>query len=221
MHSRIEASPEVLHNQPLLNVLGIRYVLAVPGESLSKQLTRVAKIPLPEMGPFHLFENPSVWSDAEWVDERSRALSLKRSPACAHHRLLCADFLPAEQLRAAGQAVAVRRRPGGIDLSFQHPSAPGLLRVNEYFRPEWTAQAIMQDGQRSPLSPVPVFESLVGVPVPPGATAIRLSYRPWRRIALELLSWLTAFCVVAVLCLRLLRPSAPHTTAGQSTYAQS
>jgi hypothetical protein len=203
-YGRVRVPEQALRSPGVLDVLGIRYVLARPEDAVAEGLQPRGSIPRKLAGEFVLYENTDAWAGAFLARANVEQAILPLLDGCAHDRLLCrnvaalADYrLPdAVHLAAEGDRMTVRVLPA---------TEPRVLVVTQMFRPDWIASA-----GEAPLETVPVAGALLGVRVPPGATSITLRYRPW---AVMLASALAVATLVSCAVLLLVRGRAGAASA--------
>ena len=80
-------TPTTVTTPSALNVLGVRYVIAMPDDAVSDRLRLVRTA----AGGVRIFENPDAWPEAFFVSKFPPA-SLPRLANCGNDRFLCADF---------------------------------------------------------------------------------------------------------------------------------
>jgi hypothetical protein len=208
LHSWIFGQKDAARHQAMLDVLGIRYVLAFSDERVASGLVAIH-----DFGPvIHypgktlvLYENPGAWPPAV-VMRTSLAglqgLRLPRRTSCQHDRLFCADFSPLLALRDRQAQVEVRQWPGGMELRLAPASTPRTMLLAQMYRPAWQAIGYTSDGRESPLPVRRVVEALTGLAVPPGVERVVLRYRPQDRMVITAISWggwLACYVIVTLL----------------------
>lgn len=195
-YGRIRLPRQAIESDAVLDLLGIRYILADPEEAVAPGLRAVGPMPATIGQPLVLYENSDASQGGIIVDASPAALlPMPTYPECAHDRLLCRDLTPLAQVRRRDR-VEVARRGGRIDVGVDRADQPRLLVLAEMFRPDWRAIA---DGEA--LRTHSVGSGLLGVTIPPGATTVRAEYRPTSLFAATVLSW----TVLAAGCLALAR----------------
>lgn len=154
-----------------LIALGIRYVVATHGETLSPVLEHVTP-PDPFPGSLQLWRNPRAWPGARFVDPASLPPPL--IAGCPHARLLCRDF---EALVATAERADPRVGYGEGELTIELDAAnrTRTLLVTEMYREGWTASA---SPGNTPLHVGAVADALIELKVPPGARSVKLKRRP-------------------------------------------
>lgn len=182
-YGRIRIPPQLIESDEALDVLGIRYVLANPGEAVAPGLRERAAIPKRFRGKLVLYENADGWPGAFTTDPGVANLDLPLHPGCSHDRLLCRDLTPLARGRRADE-VMITRHGSRIHVNVAGASEPRVLIVAEMFRPEWTARA---NGQR--VQTISVGPGLLGLALPAGTTSVQLDYRPLLLLPTTLLSW--------------------------------
>ncbi len=193
-YGQIRGNPATVSSAPLLTVLGISVVLAVPGEAVSSQLQEVNRITTYESGDLRVLRNPDVWPGAAFVSDGIVDDELSPLAGCREAGLLCRDFGPVLQ---AVQSVDVHltRRHGTLHARFaSDPTRARWLLLTEMFRPGWRATA---DNRYVPVTAA--LGGLIAVPVPAGASSVDLAFRPAGRIIATWLAWITIAVASGVL----------------------
>ena len=200
MHGHIEPQASVLVNKPLLDVLGIRYILATPLESVHPELELLNTFNIYEnTPPINLYINNEAWPDAVVMNDNASEIQLDRINPCENDRLLCADFSDVKSLRLESPKIKVSRKHGSIYLTKDPSSEEELIMVTEYYRDGWKAFGLESDKTKKALTVLPVSEQFVGIRIPAGTTEIKLIFQPATRIVLEWVSWLGIMIAVTVL----------------------
>jgi hypothetical protein len=199
MYGQVAASPRVLLDKPLLDVLGIRFLVADPEEKVAQGLEPALRLPYSskERPPLVLYVNPGAWPDAVVLAPEAKEYSLPLLPDCGHEALMCRDFSGLAAMRLPGESVEARWEPGGdLELSLPPAPRPRLVLVNQAYRQGWRAGWRGSGGQGQ----TEVFVlagGLTGLEVPPGAELVRLEFRPAPRLLLYGLSWVLLAAVAA------------------------
>jgi hypothetical protein len=183
-YGRMRMPRQVVQSDDALDVLSVRYVLAMRGEAVAAGLRERGTVPTPSGATLLLYENPDAPSGALLVDGpvHGRAV-LPAISDCVNDRLLCRDLAVLARRRSPA-AADVTRRPGEIDVSVARAGTERLLAVAEMFRPGWNASS-----DDRPLSIVSVGPGLLGVALPAGVTRVQLRYRNAPLAVASLLSW--------------------------------
>lgn len=192
-YGRIRAPQQLLESAAALDVLGIRYVLAYPDDTVAEHLRKRGVIPQSDGTRLVLYENGNPWPDAFVLDSQAERFSPARLPGCANDRLLCADLAPLAKRRST-ERLLIRQRDGRIDVRLFPADEPRLLVISQMFRRDWVASAA---GGR--LTTVPVLGGLIGVRVPPGISSVQLRYRPVMVMLATALAWSTLIAGFAAL----------------------
>jgi hypothetical protein len=166
-------TPTTVTSPSTLNVLGVRYVLAMPDDHVSNRLR-----PIREVGGVRIFENPDAWPEAFFVRTFPNT-PLPRVPDCGHDRFLCVDFDRAGIEREL-EAITVERRRDGLTLTFAPSDRPRHVIVTQWYQPYWR---VPEGSARI----VRAAEQLVGLDVPAGERRVTIEYLPVLRA--------TLFCV--------------------------
>src|SRR5581483_4162974 len=90
-----------------LNVLGVRYVLAMPDDAVDPRLRQIRTV---DRG-LRILENPDAWPEAFFVSAFPRT-PLPRLPECGNDRFLCVDFDQAHFEREPAPITIDRHRDG-------------------------------------------------------------------------------------------------------------
>jgi hypothetical protein len=183
-YGRIRSPAGLIESDESLDLLGIRYVLANPGERVAAGLIECGTIAKRNQTRLILYENHDAWPGAFVLRGDARSVGeLFRYPGCSNDRLLCKDLRPlAERSRPAG--IQVLRQADQIDITLDDDTEPRLLILAEMFRPAWTATA-----DDATLTTVSVGPGLLGVNLPPGTAALQLEYRPTLLKVTTMVAW--------------------------------
>lgn len=190
MTGQIKSSPWLVTNGPLLDVLGIRFLIAGVGESVTPGLLPLVSQTLPSGCQVILYENDQAWPEAVVVDARIKDLHLETVPGCGHDGLLCLDFSPILPLRE-NVRMSVRPDGDGLVLSLEPDAGPRTLLVNTLYREGWRAHWAGPGGASGSAPTFPLFGALIGVNIPPGTETVSLSYRPAIQVAFTVITWTT------------------------------
>jgi hypothetical protein len=190
-YGAILSQPAVQGDQRVLDLVGVRYVVALNGEPVAPGLTRRATLSSTNGTTFVLWGNPSAAPGAVVVDAGAKTLSLSPLQGCDARALLCRDFTPLHAL-VRPDRVSVSREEGRIVLSLDAAGSSRVVLLWDLFRPEWTTAT-------AGASIAPALGGLMFVEVPPGATDVVLTYRPLVRLGLSLLAWVALAGVVCAL----------------------
>lgn len=204
MHSHVPpSSRDLVDNSPLLDALGVRWILALGSEVPPANARKVVQWPVEDMEDIVVYENEDAWSPAWFALPEVSAGSLPSVAECGHDRLLCADAsgLPAIKTGNAWADFAA----GGMDVRFAPTSEPRLLVITQMYRPGWRAEGLREGGERVPLTTGEALGILTAVEIPVDVVAVSLRYLPATPILLTRVSWgmLGLFSLVAVSCLAL------------------
>jgi hypothetical protein len=156
-------------NASTLNVLGVRYVLAMPEDTVSNSLHLVQTV-----GGVRIYENADPWPEAFFVRNFPQA-PMPRVSDCGHDRFLCVDFDRAGLEREA-ESITIDRHRDGMTLSFAPSDRVRHILVTQWYQPYWHV-----DGSARI---VRAAEQLVGLEIPPGEQRVTLTYFPVVRAAL-------------------------------------
>ena len=181
-YGRIRLPPQLIESRDALNALGIRYVLAYPGDAVAPGLLRLSPDPKTIGAPIIAYENESASHGVLILDDQALP-TLPLYAGCANDRLLCRDMAPLAQL-ARPDRVAIDRQEARIAVGVDAESTPRLLVLIDMFRRGWVATA---DGRT--LTAISVGPGLLGVRVPPGVKDVRLDYHAAWFTASTLAAW--------------------------------
>jgi len=117
-------------NPSTLNVLGVRYVLAMPDDAVSDRLNLIRTV-----GGVRIFENPDPWPEAIFVKTFPQT-PLPRVPDCGNDRFLCVDFDRAGIERDPA-GITIDRHRDGLTLRFAPSDSPRHLLVTQWYQPYW------------------------------------------------------------------------------------
>ena len=183
-YGRIRVPPQQIESDAALDLLGIRYVVAKPGEAVAAGLRPLVTMHDAYRSPLILYDNPDAGPGAFVIDySKGELAALPRYAECSNNRLLCRDLTPLAALRS--RPVTLTRGDGRMSAAVPPSQSRQLLVVAEMFRPEWTAASAA-----APLSTISIGPGLLGVVVPPGATLIQLTHRDPLLVAATVASWL-------------------------------
>jgi hypothetical protein len=157
-------------NVSTLDVLGVRYVLAMPDDTVSDRLRLIRTV-----GGVRILENPDPWPEAFFVSGFP-STPLPRVPDCGHDRFLCVDFDRAG-LEREPEAIAIDRHRDGMTLTFAPSDRPRHLIVTQWYQPYWR---VNQGSARI----VRAAEQLVGLEIPAGEQRVTIEYLPVVRATL-------------------------------------
>jgi hypothetical protein len=193
LESETKMPAPTAERRPSLDVLGIRYVVAMADEAVAPGLHDLGAL----SDTLRLYENPTAWPEAFFVD-RLPAGRVPRLADCANPRFLCADFAAYDFFRTR-EALEIARMGDGYRLTFAPSAARRHLVVTQWYQPGWT----VTEGRGSVAM---AAEQLVGVDVEPGERSVTVRFRPPLRVALFTVGILTEATVgmllVALLVLR-------------------
>jgi hypothetical protein len=171
-YGRVRVPPPFIAGGVGLDVLGVRYVLARPGEPVAPDLAELGVFATARGGELILYENADAWPGAFLIPAAFGDEELPVLPGCAHNRVLCRDLAPVGVHRDT-MPLTIVRHGNGIRVRWNATREPRILVVTEMFRPEWIATA---DGR--PAATRRMYGALLGVPLPAGVGDVRLEYRP-------------------------------------------
>lgn len=207
-YGRIRLSRQLVESDEGLDMLGVRYVLAMPGEAVAPGLHVRGSVPIDPAafrsgrmpngfdGGLLLYENPDPWPGAFLVEGTPAALpELPVYRDCINDRLLCKDLTPLARLRAPAR-VSLSGRDGRFEITVDRSNGPRVLIVAEMYRPTWVAT-----GEGGPLLTMSVGPGLLGVLLPAGTTAVRLVHRNALWTFATVLAWSVVGASVAVILL--------------------
>lgn len=154
-----------------LNVLGVRYVIAMPGDKVWEGLRLVKTAP----HGVRILENTDAWPEAFFV-AAFPPTPLPRLPGCDHDRFLCADFARGGIERRA-EPITIDRRPDGMTLRFAPSDRPRRIIVTQWYQPYWRVT-------RGAARLVRAGEEFVGLEIAPGEQTVTIQYLPVLRATL-------------------------------------
>ncbi|MGE0447795.1 MAG: hypothetical protein AB7P99_21400, partial [Vicinamibacterales bacterium] len=193
-YGRVQVPQPLLESAGTLDVLGIRYVLALPEDTVADGLAPRGTMPRKLGGQFVLYENPDAWPAAFLAAPSIEQATPAAFADCPHDRLLCRDLTPLVNQRLP-EAIRVTRDGSALDVRMLPTAGPRIVVVTQMYRPDWVARA----GNGDALETLPIAGALTGVRVPPGVTTLTLRYRPWPVIAGWTLAAATLVAGVALL----------------------
>lgn len=171
-YGRVRTPKALVASAATLDVLGIRYILALRGESVSPELRELVSMVAARGRELVLYENRDASPGAVLLAAAPSDRDLPVYEGCGNDRLLCRDMAALADHQQGGPLDVVRAS-NEIRVALSPTEAPAMLVVAEMFRPGWTATS----GDRM-LTPRAVYGGLIGVPLPGGAAEVRLVYRP-------------------------------------------
>lgn len=175
LEGHIRAGSTTLFDAPLLNVLRITHVLALPDDRHGANLTPEYVLRSRNGSAIYLLRNRDAWPAAVFVDDAAAGIRLPRRDGCGHDRFFCADFRPVAEHRVDGPPIHLERRHGSMLIRLPPSGVSRTVMISAWFRPGWRAD-------RAGVSIFPVFEQLTGVRVPAGVAEVRLAYWPAARV---------------------------------------
>jgi hypothetical protein len=188
-----------------LDVLGVRYVLAMPEDQVSDGLRLVRT----GAEGVRIFENPEAWPEAFFVADFPRS-PVPRLASCDHDRFLCADFARAG-IEREPEPVTIDRHRDGLTLHFAASSRPRRILVTQWYQPYWR----VVDGTANV---VRAGEQLVGLEIPAGQERVTIEYLPVVRATL-FFGGLAAELIVLALILWLWLSRRPASTPLEASAA--
>ena len=187
MHSHIVADRSLADNTPLLDVLGVRYILALDTEPKPPGTSLALTWPTGETSTLAVYENPDAWPFAAFVSADALDLTLSPVSGCPHDRLLCADAGPVLSRRMGD--VRATLLEDGVAAEFAPSDDTRWLLVSQMYRPGWQAVGTNREGERTLLATREALDALVAVEIPSGIVSVDIRYRPRLRLWLAYLSW--------------------------------
>ena len=198
LDGEITATASTIQSRPLLDALGVRYVMAFESDVAAAGLPEIQRWP----SGLRMYENRDAWPEAFFVDAL-RNDPIPRMTDCGHDRFLCADFSKYD-LHRRDDPLQITRLYDGFRLTFPPHESRRYILITQWYYPEWR----ITDGRASVRR---AAEQLIGLEVAPGERSVTVQYRPHLRAALFGMGITTELVVaiaIAVLGLRL-RMSAP------------
>jgi hypothetical protein len=171
-YGRVRTPRALVMSKATLDVLGIRYLIALRGEPVSPALRELVSTVAVRGKELVMYENREASAGAVLLAGTAPARALPVFEGCDNDRILCRDLTALADHHPRGK-VDVARGPNQIRVAWSPAEAPAMLVVAEMFRPGWIATS----GDRT-LTPRSVYGGLIGVPLPIGAIEVRLLYRP-------------------------------------------
>ena len=171
-YGRVRTPRALVMSKATLDVLGIRYVIALRGEPVSPALRELVSTVAVRGKELVLYENREASAGAVLLAGTAPARALPVFEGCDNDRILCRDMTDLADHHQRGP-LDVAREPNAIRVAWSPSETPGTLVVAEMFRPGWSATS----GDRA-LTARPVYGGLIGVPLPGGTAEVRLVYRP-------------------------------------------
>jgi hypothetical protein len=170
MESQLKAAPHTVDTRPLLNVLGIRYVLAYGGDTVAEGLSEIQR-----WNELRLYGNDQAWPEAFFVDAL-RNDRIPRLAECGHDKYLCADFSNYD-LHRRDDPMQITRLYDGFRLTFPSSRSRRYILITQWYYPEWRVTQGRASLRRA-------AEQLIGVEIAPGERSVTLQYRPYLRASL-------------------------------------
>jgi hypothetical protein len=185
--------PVAMKSAALLDVLGVRYVVAMAGDEVAPDLREIRQWPR----DLRMYVNDDAWPEAFFV--AAIPGRLPRLEKCGHDRLLCADFAQSG-MTPLPPTVQMTRLYDGVRLTFAAADTERQMVVTQWFREGWAVTA-----GRGELRPA--AEHLIGVRVPAGESMVEIRFRPRVRMFLFVLALACELVVVVgVITLIVRRP---------------
>ena len=182
----VVAEDATVRSKAFLDVLGIRYVIALADETVANGVHEIRRL----TDDLRLYENTDAWPEAFFV-ESIPTDRVPRLSTCPHDRFMCADFSRYD-LRRRMDPLTIERVHDGLRLTFPAASTPRHLVVTQWYRPEW---AVTEGRGRI----IRAAEQLIGVSVEPGQQAITVRYRPRLRGTLFFIGLATELAVAVTI----------------------
>jgi hypothetical protein len=180
-----------------LNVLGVRYVIAMPDDVVSDRLRLVRTT----AGGIRIFENTTAWPEAFFVPAFPPT-PLPRLSGCGHDRFLCVDFAAAG-IERAPTPVMIDRHRDGMTLRFAPSSQRRNILITQWYQPYWRVTSrstrVMRAG-----------EQLIGVDVAPGEQSVTIEYLPLFRATLFVIGIVTEAAALLLILWLSLRRAVPE-----------
>lgn len=196
-YGRIRLPEALVLSDQGLDLLGIRYVLANPGEVLAAGLRERGAVRKSNGMPIVLYENVNAAPGAFVVAGQPWELPVLQSyPGCSHDRFLCKDLTPLARLRRLDR-LEITRRGSRIEIDVEAASTPRVLVIVEMFRREWRATS---DGRG--VDTLSVGPGLLGVILPTDGASIRLDYYAPTFVAASVLAWGALVVALAIVVRR-------------------
>ncbi len=170
MESQLKAAPHTVDTRPLLNVLGIRYVLAYRGDTVAEGLSEIQR-----WNELRLYGNDQAWPEAFFVDAL-RNDRIPRLAECGHDKYLCADFSNYD-LHRRDDPLQITRLYDGFRLTFPSSRSRRYILITQWYYPEWRVTQGRASLRRA-------AEQLIGVEIAPGERSVTVQYRPYLRASL-------------------------------------
>jgi hypothetical protein len=185
-----------------LNVLGVRYVIAMPDDLVSDGLRLVRTT----AGGIRIFENGDAWPEAFFVEAFPRT-PLPRLSGCGHDRFLCVDFAGGGIERDL-TPITIERHPDGMTLRFAPVNERRNILVTQWYQPYWRVRS-------GSARLVRAGEQLVGLDIAPGEQSVTIEYLPVFRATLFIVGLLTEAGVLLLIAwLSLRRPTREPVSEG-------
>jgi len=171
LDGEIAATASTIQSRPLLDALGVRYVMAFESDVPAAGLPEIQRWP----NGLRMYENRDAWPEAFFVDAL-RHDPIPRMADCGHDRFLCADFSKYD-LHRRDDPLQIARLDDGLRLTFPPSSARRFILITQWYYPEWTITHGRASVHRA-------AEQLVGVEVEPNERSVTVQYRPYLRAGL-------------------------------------
>jgi hypothetical protein len=170
-------SPKDIVCTPILDLWNTRYVVALEAE-LDERFVHAFATPEGEFRRTrHVFERSDPLPRAFVVPRSvtpSTAGDLLQAVCGSHPREWCVlDAPPLDRGASFQGIVPTSEQAGELRLDFESDAA-GVLVLSESWHPDWAAT-----DHGSPIAVYRANAGFLGVPLPPGAHALRVWYRPW------------------------------------------
>ena len=194
-YGRIRMPRHVIESDAALDLLGIRYLLANPGEAVAAGLSKRSSILKGDGRPALLYENTDAPPGAFILGAESVG-HLPVHPDCAHNRLLCKDLASLAALRRL-ERLEITRSGSRIQIDVEAVDTARVVVVADMFRPGWAAT---RDGGEA-LATFSLGPGLLAVEAPAGIRSIHLEYAAPILVGAAILAWLVLASALGVLVL--------------------
>lgn len=183
--------------QSLLDVLSIAYLFAFEKEAVPQNLKPLNTFET-KMGRVVLYHNNSAWPRASVMGHDAFEEGVGGS--VANRGVLYQRFNGLESHIKKGKVIDLEQLPNRFNIQLAPMSDQSVLFINAYYRPSWKATGEISNKSLK-LNVRSVLGGLIAVDLPAGISAVHLRYRPWVRLVLSMLCWVTllgssAICII-------------------------
>lgn len=193
MYGTVDPKP-FLRDKDLLDTLSVAYLIAFADEIVYQSLDVLETIESAK-GKVILYRNPDAMPMANVLN--AATFGRHDYEKDQNKDLLHRDFSKIAANVRQGIVLKADRITNGFEVALAPQQDQCVLFINSYYLPSWTATGEIA-GETIRLSVRSALGSLIAVELPAGTSEVRLEYRPWIRMILAGISWVTLICCFMV-----------------------